>query len=810
MPPAPRVIVLAAQREHRRRRTVRCDTAPAREPAAAAVMKQLLDAAQAEISMTLPNPDLVDPDAPVSRKAPTRPPRPQPPAEEPEEPAEPEPPPKTVDELLAELDELVGLTAVKAEIHRQAAVLRVEGLRKDAGLAAPTITRHMIFNGNPGTGKTTVARLVAGIYRALGLLSKGQLVEVDRSEMVAGYLGQTAMKTADLVKSAEGGVLFIDEAYSLSGDQYGTEAIDTLVKEMEDKRDDLVVIVAGYPVPMAVFISQNPGLESRFRTTIDFVDYTDDELVADLRGDGEGRGVRRRRAGPRPAARAARRRTARPDVRQRSLRPQRPGGGDRPARLAAPRGREAHGRGAAQAHRRRPRHRRGSRGRARPSPSRGSPPRWTTRLPRRQRDAGPAGAGSCRGRAHHRGHGRHPHARSQTRRGRARPAQPTAGRRGRRRAWCSASSPATLQLLGWQANGRAADNTEQLVRVQGIQSSLLRADALATNAFLVGGLEPAEQRAEYDAALDDVLRGITDAAEAQPADREALAALNTEVATYASAIAQARDNNRQGFPIGSEYLQEAGRDLRAEALPIIEELVSANSERAEDEMSGQHPIWLFWVGIVALAALWWLNRQIAQRFHRRLNVGLAAAAVAVAVLTLAAAVLAQNQSGDNDDLVDGELPGRGRRRRGADRWPTTPRPTRACCWSSAGRARSSRMPGSWRPARSRTCASGETLTAWDRYAALHGEIVELDASGDWNGAVEAATTRSDDGASAALDVVDRSAQADVDQAGQETTDTLRSGRHRSRWCWRSSTLLLGLVAAVLCAWGINQRRKEYA
>jgi adenylate kinase family enzyme len=208
--------------------------------------------------------------------APTEPPKEE---EKPEEPTEPEPPPKSVDELLAELDELVGLTAVKAEIHRQAAVLRVEGLRKDAGLAAPTITRHMIFNGNPGTGKTTVARLVAGIYRALGLLSKGQLVEVDRSEMVAGYLGQTAMKTAELVKSAEGGVLFIDEAYSLSGDQYGTEAIDTLVKEMEDKRDDLVVIVAGYPVPMAVFISQNPGLESRFRTQIDFVDYTDDELV---------------------------------------------------------------------------------------------------------------------------------------------------------------------------------------------------------------------------------------------------------------------------------------------------------------------------------------------------------------------------------------------------------------------------------------------------------------------------------------------------------------------------------------------------
>lgn len=195
------------------------------------------------------------------------------------EPVEEEVPTKTVEELLAELDALIGLKNVKGEIHRQAAVLRVEGLRKKAGLDTPTITRHLVFNGNPGTGKTTVARLVAGIYRALGLLSKGQLVEVDRSELVAGYLGQTAQKTADVVKSAEGGVLFIDEAYSLSGDQYGKEAIDTLVKEMEDKRNDLVVIVAGYPLPMAIFISENPGLESRFRTTIDFGDYTDDELA---------------------------------------------------------------------------------------------------------------------------------------------------------------------------------------------------------------------------------------------------------------------------------------------------------------------------------------------------------------------------------------------------------------------------------------------------------------------------------------------------------------------------------------------------
>lgn len=198
----------------------------------------------------------------------------------PAEDKKPEPPPKTLEELLAELDGLIGLASVKDEIHRQAAILKVEGMRAKAGLKSPTITRHLVFVGNPGTGKTTVARLVGGIYRALGLLSKGQLIEVDRSELVAGYLGQTALKTAEVVAKAEGGVLFIDEAYALNGDQYGEEAINTLVKEMEDKRDNLVVIVAGYTQPMAVFISENPGLASRFRTTIEFPDYTDDELVA--------------------------------------------------------------------------------------------------------------------------------------------------------------------------------------------------------------------------------------------------------------------------------------------------------------------------------------------------------------------------------------------------------------------------------------------------------------------------------------------------------------------------------------------------
>ena len=256
--------------------------------------------------------------------------------------AVPAQPIKSLDELLAELDALIGLQRVKREIHRQVALLRVEKLRVDAGLKSPTLTRHLVFTGNPGTGKTTVARLVGGIYQALGLLSRGHLVEVDRSELVAGYLGQTATKTADVVASAAGGVLFIDEAYSLTGggrggDQYGQESVDTLVKEMEDRRDDLVVIVAGYPAPMAAFIAANPGLASRFRTTIDFEDYTDDELVAILEHLASGADYELEREAVERFREVLGRTPRGAALRQRPLRPQRPRGGYRPPRLAAAR-----------------------------------------------------------------------------------------------------------------------------------------------------------------------------------------------------------------------------------------------------------------------------------------------------------------------------------------------------------------------------------------------------------------------------------------------------------------------------------------
>ena len=201
-------------------------------------------------------------------------------ADEPAE--EPLPPARPIDELLDELDDLIGLDAVKHEVKLVTNLLRVQQLRRERGLKTSDQSRHLIFTGNPGTGKTTVARLLAQIYRTLGVVEKGQLVETDRSGLVAGFVGQTATKVVEVFDRADGGVLLIDEAYALvrgSDQDFGREAIDTIVKLVEDRRDRLVVIAAGYPVEMDEFVSANPGLKSRFPKTLAFPDYTTDELL---------------------------------------------------------------------------------------------------------------------------------------------------------------------------------------------------------------------------------------------------------------------------------------------------------------------------------------------------------------------------------------------------------------------------------------------------------------------------------------------------------------------------------------------------
>ena len=199
--------------------------------------------------------------------------------------AEAETPPEKIEDLKAELNELIGLEGVKREVNNLINIVTIYKLRKQNDLKTVDMSLHMVFSGNPGTGKTMIARLMSRIYKSLGMLDKGHLVEVDRSGLVAGYVGQTATKTSAVIEKALGGVLFIDEAYALnnkSENDFGQEAIDTLLKAMEDHRDNLVVIVAGYDGLMDEFIHSNPGLESRFNRYLHFDDYSAEEMLAIL------------------------------------------------------------------------------------------------------------------------------------------------------------------------------------------------------------------------------------------------------------------------------------------------------------------------------------------------------------------------------------------------------------------------------------------------------------------------------------------------------------------------------------------------
>lgn len=371
-----------------------------------------------------------------------------------------------------------------------------------------------------------------------------------------------------------------------------------------------------------------------------------------------------------------------------------------------------------------------------------------------------------------------------------------------------AALTALLQVLGWQANRAAADNTQQLVRVQNIQSTLFRADAIATTSFLVGGLESPDQRQAYDEAIDEVTRLIADAARAQPADRQVLAALNSAVNRYTTASTQARVTNRQGFPVGAEYLRGASAQLRDEAQPLLAALTGANSERAEDELGSQHPLLMLLPGLGALVVLWWVNRNLERVFRRRFNVGLAAAFAVIALLTLVSASVSSGHESSNDDLRTGEF------EIAVDE--ATARTAANDAKSNESRRLGAQGSGAvfeegWQEAAQRVTehASGRTLGDWQRYAELHDRVLALEEDGKYDEAVALATTTDADGPTAALDAYDAAAQEVVASAAAATDDELRSGNGFYLFL-AVLTLVGGLAAAGLCAWGIAQRRREYA
>ncbi|WP_454049826.1 hypothetical protein [Cellulomonas sp. Marseille-Q8402] len=368
------------------------------------------------------------------------------------------------------------------------------------------------------------------------------------------------------------------------------------------------------------------------------------------------------------------------------------------------------------------------------------------------------------------------------------------------------------------ALGRADANAAQLIRLQELQTRLVRADADATNAFLVGGLEPAELRTDYDEAMRTATALVAEAARAQPADGTVLAQLNTAVLDYANDVERARSANRQGLPVGSQYLRNASAGLRADALPALDALIDANSARVEHELAAARTTWLLAVGsgVAGLAGVVVASVWLARRTHRRVNPPLAAAGLVLLVLTVGSGIVLLSVSSQVRDVSDTDYAAAdalstarlGAYDAKANESLTLIARGSGAAFEEAWVASADQVDAALDAATGSGVVGQEVPTAWAAYADQHAGIRQLDDDGDWEAAVAAATDRAEGSSNAAFAAFDDASAAALDRAGDATSDALdRTGRGLVLGLWLS--VAAGLAVAVLSWSGISRRIEEY-
>jgi hypothetical protein len=359
---------------------------------------------------------------------------------------------------------------------------------------------------------------------------------------------------------------------------------------------------------------------------------------------------------------------------------------------------------------------------------------------------------------------------------------------------------------------RAKADTAQLIRVQKIQSNLLSADAIATNAFLVGGLEPPAQRAVYDEAMSSTSSLIVEGSQAQPADAAALSALNQQVVGYAATIEQARANNRQGLPVGAQYLRNASADLRSTALPILDNLVSSNATRAADDMDARAGYIFPIIALLALAGVIIGQVWLARRFKRKINVGMLASAAVLLVITIASLIAAIQLSSTLNSITNGSFAAVNT---AADTRIDANNAKSNESLTLIARGSGQAFEATWKSSADSVAANLQRLTdrpelvnQWQAYTNVHGKIRELDDGGRWDRAVSQATGSDTESSNTVFGTFDNNLAGYLDEVSQETSSSL-AGIQPATVVFAILTLLSGLAVALLGRWGISARLKEY-